>query len=93
MEMQAEDYFTYMARQHDDGPLYLFDKAFADLLDEVIWTDNMHQGYVRLVLAADSAKADFVAVRTVLQPDQTTRIIRSFTLLHDGISIALIDPD
>ena len=28
--MQAEDYFTYMARQHDDGPLYLFDKAFAD---------------------------------------------------------------
>jgi alkaline phosphatase D len=69
------------------------DKAFADLLDEVIWTDNMHQGYVRLVLATDSAKADFVAVRTVLQPDQTTRVIRSFTLLHEGVSIALIDPD
>lgn len=28
--MRAEDYFTYMTRQQDDGPLYLFDKAFAD---------------------------------------------------------------
>ena len=34
------------------------DAAFADLLDEVIWTDNMHQGYVRLVLEADAARAE-----------------------------------
>lgn len=30
MEMLAEDYFTYMSRQRDDGPLYLFDKHFAE---------------------------------------------------------------
>lgn len=29
MEMIAEDYFCYMSRQQDDGPLYLFDKDFA----------------------------------------------------------------
>jgi alkaline phosphatase D len=69
------------------------DKGFADLLNEVVWTDNMHQGYVRLILTADSAKADFMAVRTVLRPDLATSVIRSFTLVHDGVSIALIDPD
>ena len=30
MEMLAEDYFRYMSRQHDDGPLYLFDKDFVE---------------------------------------------------------------
>lgn len=30
MEMQAEDFFTYLQRQNDDSPLYLFDQHFAD---------------------------------------------------------------
>lgn len=69
------------------------DKAFADLLDEVVWTDNMHQGYVRIVLEQDRAVADFIAVRTVLQPDPTTRVVRSFTLSHDGVSVVARDAE
>jgi hypothetical protein len=30
MEMQADDFFLYLQRQHDDAPLYLFDQHFAD---------------------------------------------------------------
>lgn len=30
MEMQAEDFFTYLQRQNDDSPLYLFDQHFAE---------------------------------------------------------------
>ncbi len=65
------------------------DAAFADLLDEVLWTDNLHQGYVRLVLQADRARADFVAVRTVLQPDLRTEIVRTADLQHDGVSVSV----
>lgn len=67
------------------------DAAFADLLDEVLWTDNLHQGYVRLVLQADRARADFVAVRTVLQPDLHTEILRTVDLQHDGVSVSVTD--
>ena len=63
------------------------DAAFADLLDEVLWTDNLHQGYVRLVLHADQARADFVAVRTVLQRDLSTRVIRTAALMNDGVTV------
>lgn len=63
------------------------DAAFADLLDEVLWTDNLHQGYVRLVLQADRARSDFVAVRTVLQPDLNTEVVRSTELRNDGITV------
>jgi len=69
------------------------DTAFADLLDEVLWTDNLHQGYVRLVLRPDRARADFVAVRTVLLPDLHTSVIRSAELRHDGVTIAASDTD
>lgn len=67
------------------------DTAFTDLLDEVLWTDNLHQGYVRLVLQGDRARADFVAVRTVLQPDMNTETIRTVVLQHDGISVSVTD--
>jgi hypothetical protein len=30
MRVKAEDYFQYLDRQHDDAPLYLFDKSFCE---------------------------------------------------------------
>jgi alkaline phosphatase D len=40
------------------------DQAFIDHVPEVVWTDNMHQGYVRLDLQRDGAEATFIAVDT-----------------------------
>lgn len=40
------------------------DRAFIDHVPEVVWTDNMHQGYVRIELQRDGAEATFIAVDT-----------------------------
>jgi alkaline phosphatase D len=40
------------------------DRAFIDHVPEVVWTDNMHQGYVRVELRRDEAEATFIAVDT-----------------------------
>ncbi|MEZ5946918.1 MAG: alkaline phosphatase D family protein [Hyphomonas sp.] len=65
------------------------DQAFADHLAEVEWTDNLHQGYVRVVLRPDAATAVFVAVDTVLKPDYAARPIKAFTIIKaaEGLSM------
>lgn len=67
------------------------DEAFAELLDEVRWTDNMHQGYVRIVFGRTSAAVDFVAMDTVLTPDYRAFVLRSETLVREGASVAYDD--
>ncbi|RBP51341.1 alkaline phosphatase D family protein [Arenicella xantha] len=52
------------------------DRLFESQLDEVIWTDNLNQGYVRLDLGREQAEASFVAVSTVLEPNYTSRVIK-----------------
>lgn len=56
------------------------DRSFEQALDEVRWTDNLHQGYVRVVLERNQAIADFVAVNTLLTIDTRTTVIRSETI-------------
>ena len=62
---------------------------FSDQLPEVTWTDNFHQGYVRVVLYPDSAKASYVAVSTVLSPIYNTRTIKAFDIQTDGENLVL----
>ena len=57
------------------------DQAFIDHNPEIVWTDNMHQGYVRLDLTPSGAVADFVAVDTVLQPAYRTELLARFALV------------
>ena len=64
------------------------DKAFAELLDEVKWTDNMHQGYVRVVFSRDAAAVDYVAMDTVLSTDYQSSVIRSETVVRSDNSVA-----
>lgn len=64
------------------------DRTFEQALDEVRWTDNFHQGYVRVILQPDEAKADFVAVNTILAVDARTTLLRSETITKAGNSLA-----
>jgi alkaline phosphatase D len=68
------------------------DAAFAEHNPEVIWTDNLHQGYVRLVLSRDAGMADFVAIRTVLRRDPAARIIRRWQLARGAEGLDLTSP-
>jgi len=67
------------------------DRVFADQLPEVVWTDNMHQGYVRVVLQPDAAKADFVAVSTVLTPDYSASTVKSYRIGHEAGQLRMVE--
>jgi alkaline phosphatase D len=65
------------------------DRAFADHNPEVVWTDNMHQGYVRLVLDRKGGQAAFVAVDTVLSPRYRAATLKRFALTRKGRALQL----
>lgn len=77
-----------------------FDRATASALDraleqhnpEVVWTDNLHQGYVRLNLTHEHARASFIVVDTVLSPQYRTEILNRFELVRRGGAVRL-EPD
>lgn len=56
------------------------DRIFEEAMAEVRWTDNLHQGYVRVVLSPEKADVDFIAVSTVLMEDTATSVLRSETV-------------
>ena len=68
------------------------DAAFAEHNPEVIWTDNLHQGYVRLVLMPDGGTADFMAVSDVRSRRYQVRKISSWQIAHvaDGIDLVRV---
>ena len=59
------------------------DTAFSAHVPEVEWTDNMHQGYVRLDLAREAGQASFVAVDTVLNPAYRTLILKRMGIVRE----------
>ncbi len=65
------------------------DKALADHIDEVVWTDNMHQGYVRLRLERDHGDVEFIAVSTVLSRDYFTSVVNRFEIQRDKGVVSL----
>lgn len=65
------------------------DTAFADLIDEVLWTDNFHQGYVRVDLRREAAQAEFIAMSTVTSPRYKAETLRLYAIARAGNSITL----
>lgn len=68
----------------DDEAARSLDQLFADHLDEVEWTDNMHQGYVRVELTPEVMTGTFIGVDTVLQPTYETLTRKEVRVVHDG---------
>ena len=66
------------------------DKAFTDHCPEVLWTDNRHQGYVRIELTRSAGAAVFVAVDTVASLEYRTRVLRrdAFRRRHGSVDFA-----
>ncbi len=66
------------------------DKAFADHVPEVMWTDNMHQGYVRLDLRRTDAEATFIAVDTIASRNFRPFIVNRVAIGRVGGSVGFI---
>lgn len=60
------------------------DRVFESELDEVVWTDNFNQGYVRIELTPKLAKASFIAVDTVLEPVYKVKMIKQTFIQKSG---------
>jgi alkaline phosphatase D len=58
------------------------DKAFGEHIDEIVWTDNLNQGYVRVSLGRDGGEADFIGVSTVRSPHYFTSIVKRFPIVR-----------
>lgn len=66
------------------------DQAFTDMTEEVVWTDNFHQGYVRLDLRKDAAQANFIAMSTVKSPDYKPKTLKKFAVSRDRAGLKLV---
>ncbi len=67
------------------------DAALAEHNPEVLWTDNMHQGYVRLELGHNGGEARFIAVDTVLAPQYRTFALKNYAISHRGKALRLAE--
>ncbi|BBC74354.1 alkaline phosphatase [Altererythrobacter sp. B11] len=65
------------------------DTAFAEMVEEVLWTDNFHQGYVRLDLRPDAAQTSFIGMSTIESPDYRPLMLRSYAIARAGGSVEL----
>ena len=65
------------------------DRALEAHNPEVIWTDNLHQGYVRLNLTRSTGVATFIALDTVTSHAYRTHILRRFSITQRAGSLTL----
>ena len=65
------------------------DRAFEAHNSEVIWTDNLYQGYVRLNLTRSMGIATFVALDTVMSPAYRTHVLRRFSITQRAGSLVM----
>jgi len=58
------------------------DRALAEHIDEVVWTDNMHQGYTRIRLGRDHGDVEYIAMSTVRSRDYFTSVVKRLPLVR-----------
>ena len=63
------------------------DRAFEDHNPEIRWTDNLHQGYVRLLLTHDEGRADFIAMSTLQSESYEAQLLRTERFARTGGSL------
>lgn len=66
------------------------DAAFAEHNPEVIWTDNLHQGYVRVELTPNGGTADFMVVSDVRSRRYQVRKISSWQIVRGAEAVDLV---
>lgn len=55
---------------------------------EVIFNDQVSQGFVLLTLTRDQAKAEMIAVSTIVAKDFTTKVVKAFLATPDGAGVS-----
>ena len=79
----------FVASGFGDDTARKLDSAFAEHVAEVEWTDNMHQGYVRLDLTHEAGVASFIAMDTVRDVDYRTLVVKRYAIARQDGSLTL----
>ncbi len=66
------------------------DSAFAEHNPEVVWTDNLHQGYVRVVLTRNEGRASFVAMSNIRSQRYTARTVSEWRIVRGAAGLDLV---
>lgn len=66
------------------------DAAFAEHNPEVIWTDNLHQGYVRVVLTREEGRASFIAMSNIRSQRYTARVVSDWRMVRGEAGLDLV---
>jgi alkaline phosphatase D len=68
------------------------DHALADHNPEVLWTDGLHQGYVRLELSRNEGLATFFSTRGLERPGDRADVLRRWRLARapSGVAVSAI---
>lgn len=64
------------------------DAIFAEGMDEVRWTESIHNGYVRIELTHEAADVTYVGVDTVLMPDYRVIEVHKERIVKSGETLA-----
>lgn len=68
----------------------MLDQLMVDANDEILWTDNVSKGYVRLAFSKPKVTIDYVAVSDILTTKYTTKVIKSVSVTHSLDSNTLV---
>jgi Phosphodiesterase/alkaline phosphatase D len=79
----------FVSSGFDDATSRALDEAYAEHVPEIVWTDNMHQGYVRVEFGRKEGLATFIGVDTVLSPSYSTMVLRRAPFVRKANGIAL----
>ncbi len=66
------------------------DAAVAEHNPEVIWTDNLHQGYVRVVLTRGEGQASFVGMNNIRSRRYSPRLLSDWRIVRNGDGLELV---
>ena len=66
------------------------DAAFAEHNPEVLWTDDAHQGYVRLVLTPGEGRATYVAMSNIRSQRYTVRTVTDWRLMRSEAGLDMV---
>lgn len=66
------------------------DASLAEHNPEVVWTDNLHQGYVRVVLTHEEGRASFIAMSNIRSQRYTARSISDWKLVRGDAGLDLV---
>ena len=65
----------------DEG-LERYDALLADTNEEIVWANGRHNGYIRLAIDHDGARADYVVMSTIESRDYDTSILRTANIAN-----------